>query len=107
MAERPEDVEIEITPELRAACARAGFAIVPIDPTDTVILSVRDDDGDPVFDGGVEHYFRSEEEAVWFGKQVWRGLLRAMDSGDADAISSQRGAGDEALHGRGQGGVRD
>ena len=72
---------IEITPELRERVAAMGYAIVPIE-LGALVARVTDDDGDRVFSGGTEHYFRNEGEGQWYGEQVWRGFLRAivMDS---------------------------
>lgn len=95
-----------ISKEVRERFWRDGYAIVPLDAGDA-IDRVCDDDGDLVFDGGVEHYFRNTAEALWYGRQVWRGFLRAMDSLPPSSLTSgPEGAGDEAIHGGGPTGGR-
>lgn len=51
-----------------------GFAIVPIEPTEEM-LNAKDEDGDLIWAGGVEHYFRNDEEADWYARQVWKSMV--------------------------------
>lgn len=60
----------------RVAFAEQGLVLVPVEPDDRMLRAV-DDDGDRIWDGGTEHYFRSEAEAFSYGRQVWRGMVRA------------------------------
>lgn len=67
--------------EVLVQLAALGFVVVPFIAADDFLLAARDDDGALIFAGGVEHYFRNDAEACWYGRQVWRGLLRSlMDS---------------------------
>jgi hypothetical protein len=70
----------KITANLRDAAsiafAEMDLALVPREPT-RAMLEALDDDGDRVWDGGVEHYFRNENEAFWYARQVWAAMLRA------------------------------
>ena len=65
-----------LTPELLAALDAAGFSVVPKEATEA-ILSARDSDGDEIFGGGTEHYFRNREEGHWYGRQVWTAMVKA------------------------------
>lgn len=60
----------------RAVLLKRGFAIVPIEATEGV-LSATDPDGDLIWDGGAEHYFRNSDEARWYGRRVWRAMVSA------------------------------
>jgi hypothetical protein len=53
-----------------------GLALVPIEPT-IAMLRALDEGGDRIWDGGTEHYFRNEEEAFWYARQVWNAMIRA------------------------------
>ena len=90
-----------VSDELRADLARRGFAVVPLAPPLEAIASARDDDGDFIFAGGTEYYFRNDTEACWYGEQVWRGLVRSlMDSEPNECLaSSPQGSDHEAIHG--------
>lgn len=80
-AKETEEARIEITAALRGGLLRQGLAIVPVEATPE-ILSARDDDGDVIFAAGNEHFFRNQEEANWYARQVWRGIAIAqMDRG--------------------------
>lgn len=60
----------------KIAFAEQGLVLVPLEPT-KAILEALDDDGDRIWDSGTEHYFRSEDEAFWYAKQVWTAMVRA------------------------------
>lgn len=66
--------EIEITPEV----GRMIGCALPILDLDGVVEQLRDDDGELIFAGGAEHYFRNDREAHWYGRQVLRAFIRAM-----------------------------
>ncbi len=61
---------------LRLLLAKRGMAIVPITAT-AAMLAATDDDDDPIWAGGVEHYFRNDEEAFWYGRMVWKTMIDA------------------------------
>ena len=65
-----------ITPDLLRALEAVGMVIVPKEATDA-ILSARDTDGDEIWGGGTEHYFRNRTEGHWYGRQVWRAMVKA------------------------------
>ena len=65
-----------ISDKFLAALDAAGFAVVPKETT-CAMLDARDDDNDWIWAGGTEHYFRNDEEAHWFGRQVWRSMINA------------------------------
>jgi len=81
LRDRPAISEIGVTPKLCARLCDAGYAIVPVE-IGPELARVTDDDGDLIFSGGVEHFFRNDLEAHSYGKQVWRGFLRALLDSD-------------------------
>jgi len=64
--------------EARRIFAERGLVLVPREPTEQM-LSVRDEDGDQIWGGGVEHWFRNKEEAWWYGRQVWLAMVSAAE----------------------------
>lgn len=60
----------------RAAEREQGLVLVPLEPT-KAMLEALDDDGDRIWDGSTEHYFRNEDEAFWYARQVWAAMVRA------------------------------
>ena len=56
--------------------AAKGLVAVPIEPTAAMLEAV-DEDGDRLWEAGGEHYFRSDEEAFWYARLVWRVMIRA------------------------------
>ncbi|MBM3576403.1 MAG: hypothetical protein FJX40_01820 [Alphaproteobacteria bacterium] len=59
-----------------AAFHEQGFVLVPIDPT-VDMLRALDDEGDRIWDGTTEHWFRNEEEAFWYARKVWKAMVNA------------------------------
>ena len=59
-----------------AAERSQGLVLVPLEPT-KAMLEALDGDGDRIWDSGTEHYFRNEDEAFWYARQVWAAMVRA------------------------------
>lgn len=76
---------IEITRAMmeaaRIAFADHGLVLVPAEPTDAMLCAI-DEDGDRIWDGGTEHFFRNEKEAFWYARQVWSAMVRAASPSD-------------------------
>lgn len=75
---RSEELEARaLAAEAALAAERGqGLVLVPFEPT-KAMLEALDDDGDRIWDGSTEHYFRSEDEAFWYARQVWAAMVRA------------------------------
>lgn len=76
-----------VTNQQLVAIKSAGFALVPQEPNEAM-LSALDDDGEVIWGGGVEHYFRNDNEADWYGRQVWRAMVKAAQE-SAEAIPNE------------------
>lgn len=59
-----------------AAERSQGLVLVPLEPT-KAMLEALDGDGDRIWGGSTEHYFRNEDEAFWYARQVWAAMVRA------------------------------
>ena len=62
------DVKIVLMDAARMAFAEQGLVLVPAKPTEEMLRSLVDAGGDRICDDGTEHYFRNENEAIWYGK---------------------------------------
>jgi hypothetical protein len=60
----------------RIAFAEQDLVLVPRILTKEMLEAV-DEDGDRIWDGGTEHYFRNENEAFWYARLVWSAMLRS------------------------------
>lgn len=76
---------IEITRAMmeaaRFAFADQGLVFVPAEPTHAMLYTI-DDDGDRIWDGGTEDFFRNEEEALWYARQVWAAMVCGASPSD-------------------------
>jgi hypothetical protein len=70
------DLLLYLCEAARRAFAEQGLILVPRNPT-RAMLEALDRDGDRIWAGGTEHYFRNEDEAFWYAKQVWHAMIEA------------------------------
>ena len=53
-----------------------GLVVVPAEVTEEM-LHATDEDGDLIWAGGTERYFRNNDEAAWYARQVWHAMVKA------------------------------
>jgi len=69
---KPANISVLADAAIRTVLERLRGGI-----TDDFLLAARDGEGDVIFGGGVEHYFRTDDEACGYGRQVWQAMLDA------------------------------